>query len=167
MRVFYCQSRDINHFLKSNNSVSRINYIRILALASLDLLFTLPIGIAIIALNVMQWVAAGSLPVFYPGWSYDHTDWEPESYRYEDVVAGGRSVVAQYYFIQWTSPALALIIFCLFGVTSAARASFWQCMSAAGGWLGWRPNPQANEQSPRPDTGQYRVQKAQRKYHEA
>ncbi|VDB95527.1 unnamed protein product [Peniophora sp. CBMAI 1063] len=48
VRVFYRHSREIDQFLQSNNSVSRPNYFRILALASIDVLLTLPFGIATI-----------------------------------------------------------------------------------------------------------------------
>ena len=44
-RIFYRQNRDVNDFLRSNSSVSRINYFRLLALASIDTLLTLPLGI--------------------------------------------------------------------------------------------------------------------------
>ncbi|VDB95529.1 unnamed protein product [Peniophora sp. CBMAI 1063] len=51
-RMFHRHSRDIDHFLQSNNSVSRTNYFRILALASIDILLTLPFGVATMVLAV-------------------------------------------------------------------------------------------------------------------
>ncbi|KZV65972.1 fungal pheromone STE3G-protein-coupled receptor [Peniophora sp. CONT] len=139
-RLFYRQSREINHFLQSNNSVSRTNYYRIFALASIDILLTLPIGIANIILAVTQLLSLGAMP-FYFGWTYDHTDWEPESYSYGEVVASGPSETAQQYFAQWTSPVLAFAIFGLFGVTSEARASYWRVLCAVGGRFGWNLSP--------------------------
>ncbi|VDC01599.1 unnamed protein product [Peniophora sp. CBMAI 1063] len=141
-RLFYRQSRDINHFLQSNDSVSRTNYFRILALASIDSLLTLPIGIATIVLDVEQTLSVGPMP-FYFGWTYDHTDWQPEGFSYADTVAQGTSTVAQIYFIQWISPILAFVIFALFGVTSEARASYWRIICTIGGWFGWKPTPRA------------------------
>ena len=75
VRIFYCQSREINSFLQSNDSVSRTNYIRIMLLASVDVLLTLPIGIATIALVITQSMALDVLS-FYPGWAYTHTEWD-------------------------------------------------------------------------------------------
>ena len=138
--MFYRQSRDINRFLQSNDSVSRNNYMRILALASIDVLITLPVGIANIVLTVTGSLSQGPMP-FYFGWTYDHTDWAPVGYSYAESVAIGTSEVVQFYFVQWTSPFLAFVIFGLFGVTSEARASYWRIICTVGGWLGWKPTP--------------------------
>ncbi|VDC01593.1 unnamed protein product [Peniophora sp. CBMAI 1063] len=141
-RLFHRQSRDINQFLQSNDSVSRTNYFRILALASIDILLTLPVGIANIVLEVEETLPYGPIP-FYFGWTYDHTDWHPESFSYADLVAQGTSSVAGAYFTQWTSPILAFAIFGLFGVTSEARALYWRVICTIGGWFGWEPTPRA------------------------
>ena len=77
--MFYRQSRDINRFLQSNNSVSRNSYMRILALASIDVLITLPVGIANIVLQVTQTLSQVPMPLYF-GWTFDHTDWEPVGY---------------------------------------------------------------------------------------
>ncbi|KZV63983.1 STE3-domain-containing protein [Peniophora sp. CONT] len=134
-RTCYRQSRDINDFQHSNDSVSRTNYFRILALASIDIVLTLPVGIANIVLIVVQ---AGPNP-FYFGWTYDHTDWEPEGYPYAGTQAQGTLTLAEIYFTQWTSPILAFAIFGLFGVTLEARASYWRIVCTIGEWFGWRP----------------------------
>ena len=137
---FYRHSRDINRFLQSNNSVSRNNYMRILALASIDVLITLPVNIANIVLNVTETLSQGSMP-FYSGWAFDHTDWEPVGYSYAEIAAFGTSDVAGLYFALWSSPFLAFVIFGLFGVTSEARASYWRIICTIGGWFGWKPAP--------------------------
>ncbi|KZV65950.1 fungal pheromone STE3G-protein-coupled receptor [Peniophora sp. CONT] len=138
-RIFYRQSRDINHFLQSNDSVTRANYIRILVLASIDVILTLPMGIVNIILFVTGSISSGFGLPFYRGWTYDHTEWEPESISYESIVAEGTSAIAQQYFTQWTSPILAFAIFGLFGVTSEARASYWRIICTFSGWFGWKP----------------------------
>ncbi|VDB87015.1 unnamed protein product [Peniophora sp. CBMAI 1063] len=140
-RIFYLHGREVTHFLQSNNSVNRTHYFRILALASIDILLTLPIGIANIVLSVEDEVARiGPIP-FYFGWTYDHTGWQPQSYSYAAVVSEGTFVVAQEYFVQWTSPALAFAIFALFGITAEARASYWRTICTIGGWFGWNTTP--------------------------
>ena len=141
--MFYRQSRDINRFLQSNNSVSRNNYMRILALASIDVLITLPVGIANIVLQVTQLLSQGPMQ-FYFGWTYDHTDWEPVGYSYAEAVAFGTSEVVGLYFDQWTSPFLAFVIFGLFGITAEARASYWHIICTVCGWFGFEPKVRGN-----------------------
>ncbi|KZV61584.1 hypothetical protein PENSPDRAFT_643237 [Peniophora sp. CONT] len=135
-RIFYRQSRDINRFLHSNGSVSRTNYLRILALASIDILLTLPVGIVNIALSVSSNLAQGGFS-FYPGWDVVHGDWTPIVYTYAELKAFGPSTLAEYYFAYWASPALAFTIFGLFGLTAEARASYWCIICAVCSRLGW------------------------------
>ncbi|KZV65954.1 fungal pheromone STE3G-protein-coupled receptor [Peniophora sp. CONT] len=139
IRIFYRQSRDINHFLQSNNSVSRTNYIRIFVLASIDVVLTLPLGIVATVLSVTDALSDGFGLPFYLGWTYDHTDWEPTSFSYQSVVAEGASSLGGQYFSQWSSPVLAFAIFGLFGVTSEARASYLRTVYTICGWFGWKP----------------------------
>ncbi|VDB95450.1 unnamed protein product [Peniophora sp. CBMAI 1063] len=143
--MFYRHNREVNHFLQSNNSVSRTNYLRILALSSIDILLTLPIGITNIVLAVNNGLASGPIP-FYFGWTYDHTDWQLESVSYAALVSGGTLNVAEFYFTNWSSPVLAFVIFGLFGVTSEARALCWRIICTACGWFGWKPT--LRERSP-------------------
>ncbi|KZV69109.1 fungal pheromone STE3G-protein-coupled receptor, partial [Peniophora sp. CONT] len=141
-RTYYRQRRDINSFLRSNPSVSRTNYFRILVLASIDILLTLPIGIVILTLDMVQAQFLNLFP-FYPGWTFVHTDWDPQSVPYAVIQGDGTAAVAQFYFSKWTSPVLAFVIFGLFGVTPEARASYWHIICTVGGWFGWKPTPRA------------------------
>ncbi|KZV69827.1 fungal pheromone STE3G-protein-coupled receptor, partial [Peniophora sp. CONT] len=125
LRTYYRQRKDIDSFLRSNTSVSRTNYFRILVLASLDILLTLPIGIVNITLKIVQALSVNEFP-FYPGWTFLHTDWEPFGVSYTELQAEDTANFAGTYFAQWTSPVLAFIIFGLFGVTPEARASYWR-----------------------------------------
>ena len=119
--------------------MSRTNYYRIFALASIDVALTFPIGIATIALFAAQAMdQMGHLP-FYSGWTALHTEWAPGSTSYEELLEAGTSVVAQEYFTHWTSPVLAFAIFGLFGVTKEARASYWRVIRTILGWFGYTP----------------------------
>ncbi|VDB95844.1 unnamed protein product [Peniophora sp. CBMAI 1063] len=139
VRVFYRQVRDHSSTLYSHYSASeRTNYMRILLLASVDILLTLPFGIVNITLNL---VAALSPPAFFPlylGWSLLHSDWDPVVYTYTDQQIIGSAKLAQYYFTSWTSPVLAFAIFGLLGLTREARASYRSVISAVCGRLGWK-----------------------------
>ncbi|KZV71045.1 STE3-domain-containing protein [Peniophora sp. CONT] len=143
-RIFYKQSKDVNRFLHSNGSVTRTNYLRILALASVDILFTLPVGIVSTVLIVTTGLAQdGGVPL-YPGWTSLHSDWAPASYSYADLKSAGTFPFAQVYFAYCTSPALAFVFFALFGLTTEARASYWHIICTIGGWCGWKPLSRAH-----------------------
>ena len=119
--------------------MSRTNYYRIFALASIDVALTLPIGITNVVLYSAQTVAQiGHFP-FYRGWTAVHTDWEPVSFSYEEIIKVGPSNVAQLQFSHWTSPILSFVIFGLFGVTKEARASYRRTLRTVLGWFGWTP----------------------------
>ena len=139
IRTFYRQRQDVNSFLQINDSVSRTNYFRILALASIDILLTLPLGIASIALAVSETLSTPHGFPFYFGWTLDHTNWEPFKYPYHALVAQGTPSVVQVYFSHWTSPILAFAIFGLFGVTADARASYRSVICNVCGWFGPKP----------------------------
>lgn len=142
-RTYYRQRRDIDSFLRSNSSVSRTNYLRILVLASIDVLLTLPIGIVNITLEIVYALSPPKEYPFYPGWALLHSDWELEGVSYAELQVSGTAELAQFYFSQWASPVLAFAIFGLFGVTSEARASYWRIICTVGGWFGWKPTPRA------------------------
>lgn len=143
IRILYHQKRDMDHFLQSNNSVSRMNYFRIFALASIDISLTLPIGIVNILLVVMAVLSRpGPFPI-YSGWTYLHVDWKPVGVSYANIVAGGTSSVAEVYVDRWSSVVLAFATFGLFGVTAEARASYWRVICTLCGWFGWTPTLRA------------------------
>ncbi|KZV69627.1 hypothetical protein PENSPDRAFT_686255 [Peniophora sp. CONT] len=137
VRIFYRQNRDVNRFLRSNGSVSRLDYFRVLALASVDILLILPVGIVNVVLDVYSSISQDEFP-FYPGWTHVHT-WDPEpSLSYAELRASGVSVIAGTYFADWSSPVLAFVIFGLFGLTAEARASYWRAICIIGGWFGFK-----------------------------
>ncbi|KZV65743.1 hypothetical protein PENSPDRAFT_551585, partial [Peniophora sp. CONT] len=123
IQVFYCQSRNTSSFLRSNETISHTNYLRILILASIDILLTLPIGIVNIVLKTISAVEASALPL-YPGWSSLHSNWGPVAFSYARIKMGGTAGLVQFYFSHWTSPVLAFTIFGLFGLTTEACASY-------------------------------------------
>ncbi|VDC07907.1 unnamed protein product [Peniophora sp. CBMAI 1063] len=142
LRTFYLQSRDTNSFLRSSRTVSRTSYIRILCLASIDLLFTLPIGIVNLVLIATD--TEGQTLPFYGGWMEVHEwAWEPLGISYAEVQAGGTTNVAENYFARWVSVALSFGIFGIFGLTSEARASYWSIIYTVLGLLGCKPTSRA------------------------
>lgn len=146
-RIFYLRKRDVNRFLRSNASVSRTNYFRLLAIASLEILFTLPFGIVSLTLKLTSASEQeGSFPV-YPGWSVLHEDWDPVTVSYAQLQSFGTFTMAASYFTIWTSPALTFVIFAFFGLNSEARASYRRLIVTIGNWVGWKPTRVRNAQS--------------------
>ncbi|KZV69437.1 STE3-domain-containing protein [Peniophora sp. CONT] len=136
--TFYRHNRDVNRFLRSNDSIPRTSYLRVLAVASIDTLLTLPIGLISFVFFLRGAESASSLP-FYAGWKETHTHWDPIKFSYEEVLTGGSFNAANFYWQYWMAPGLALVIFGLFGFTVEARASYWRAICAIRGCFGWKP----------------------------
>ena len=138
-KALYRQHRDVNLFLNSDSSITRTNYLRILAVASIDIAITFPIGVAFLILNITQSVAQNELS-FYPGWDYVHSEWEPPyTATYAELVEGGTSYLAGVYISNWSQPVLAFAIFGLFGLTAEARATYRRPLEWIR-YLLWRPS---------------------------
>ncbi|KZV72497.1 STE3-domain-containing protein [Peniophora sp. CONT] len=137
--TFYRHNKDVNRFLQSNGSISRTSYMRVLILASIDILLTLPLGIMKLVLSIIPDLQGPIDPMpFYGGWKNLHTTfWSPVSFSYEQISVE----VVELYVSNWTDPVLAFVIFALFGLTPDARASYWSAITIVGGWFGWRPTP--------------------------
>ncbi|KAI0036395.1 GPCR fungal pheromone mating factor, partial [Vararia minispora EC-137] len=123
MFVFYRHSRETNYFLRNDNSVSRLSYLRLLVLASLDIVMTLPLGIVNVVEDLKAGMADGTLQ-FYAGWESTHSDWEPVSYSYAELREMGGWSLINFDLNRWCSVVLSFVIFALFGLTVSARATY-------------------------------------------
>jgi hypothetical protein len=128
--------------LQSNGSVSRRLYFRILALACVDILLTLPLGVINATSQILNEVRffssdEGSFRLYY-GWDTIHSDWGPIAVPYSEQVGWfmGRFVL---YLEFWTSPILAIVIFAFFGLTAEARATYWRGFCFVAKIFGWTP----------------------------
>ncbi|VDB92345.1 unnamed protein product [Peniophora sp. CBMAI 1063] len=140
--IFYRQNRDLSDFFlrsNSNSSTSRPGYCRLFALASVDMLITFPVGLVNVSLVIVQDLHSERGLPFYDGWAATHRDWTPLSTPYSDVLAGGRSGLAQFYFSNWVTPCLSFVIFGLFGFTPNARSAYMIMARWVGDLLHIRP----------------------------
>jgi hypothetical protein len=140
--VFYRHSRETNKFLQSNGSISRPRYFRILAVACVDILLVLPLGVLSVASQVIggpRETFPGFPSPFYLGWTAVHTNWGPVAIPYSTLVRLGSWTVFRWYFQFWTTPVLAFAIFALVGLTSEARATYWGGICAVRKGFGWTP----------------------------
>ncbi|KZV69973.1 STE3-domain-containing protein [Peniophora sp. CONT] len=138
--TFHRHSRDVNRFLRTNNSVSRTNYFRILVLASVDVVLTLPKAIVSLVFEILVLRELKPRPNFYPGWHFIHTDWDPIGVSYHEMKINGKFNFVEIYWDQWSPLVLALVLFVLFGLTGEARASYWRIACFVGWWFGWKPS---------------------------
>jgi hypothetical protein len=140
VRVFYQHSRETNEFLQSNGSVNRRHYFRILALACIDILLTLPLGVINATSQILTDLHNPLLGYgfqFYYGWAVVHSDWGPVAFSYSSQVNTGFWNCFGLYFQLWTLPVLAITIFVLFGLTSEARVTYWRVFCTAAKLFGW------------------------------
>ncbi|VDB86833.1 unnamed protein product [Peniophora sp. CBMAI 1063] len=137
--TFYRHGRDVNQFLRSNGSVSRTSYMHVLAIASINLLLTLPIGLVTLAFSLRSQMDVIKTFPFYSGWKADHSDWTPTTAPYPGATFHGTYLVFYWYWGLWTAPVTAFVIFGLFGLTKEARTSYWQIICTIGNCFGWKP----------------------------
>ncbi|KZV72024.1 STE3-domain-containing protein [Peniophora sp. CONT] len=134
-RKLYLQGRESNHFLRSNDPISRTMYTRVLAIASIELILSLSLNITNLALNIVAVISTSPVE-FYSGWDYVHTDWAPIAFAWQDMTPYDRATT---YYSYWTSIMLGFVIFGLFGITAGARASYRRAICTATGWVERKP----------------------------
>ena len=117
---FYQQSREVNKFLHSAESgISRVSYIRILALASIDLVLTLPINITVVVMIVLPILQKKPPPVYLP------INSAPVIHTWKELKAAGASYgLIEVYFVRWSTGLLSVIVFAILGCTKGARDSY-------------------------------------------
>ncbi|KAI0027407.1 pheromone A receptor-domain-containing protein [Vararia minispora EC-137] len=135
--TFYRHNKELNRFLQSNGSVTQDRFLRALAIACIDLLFTLPFGLIIIVAAILKYRETHGTPLpFYQGWSKIHADWTVRTTTYAEVQAQGTWSLISYYFPRWGSVILASVIIALFGFTEEVRATYWHGMCYLGKLVG-------------------------------
>jgi hypothetical protein len=130
--------------LQSNGSIDRPHYFRILTLACIDVLLTLPFGVISTTIDLLSQIRnpdPGMPFRFYYGWAIVHSNWRPAALPYPEFVGDGLGTwqILEFYFSRCTSPILAIAIFSLFGLTSDARAAYWHGFCTVAKSFGWTP----------------------------
>ncbi|VDB87071.1 unnamed protein product [Peniophora sp. CBMAI 1063] len=127
--TFYRHNRDVNRYLRTNNTITHSTYFRVLTLASIDILVTLPLGVTVFAFAMVS--DRPTWKPLYPGWDYVHVHWAPYSFP-DDAKAARPVALASKFFFLWKPPALAFVIFSLFGLTGEAIESYCQALRYIG-----------------------------------
>jgi hypothetical protein len=90
---------------------------------------------------------------FYEGWDMIHSDWEPFSDSFENVVTNaGTETQVEYYTSTYYPIALSFIIFALFGLTEDARETYRKGFVYTANIFGWNINSTGNRGNARVST---------------
>ncbi|KAH9911223.1 fungal pheromone STE3G-protein-coupled receptor [Fomitopsis serialis] len=120
LRSFYLRRAQFREFLSSSKtSLTFGRYFRLMALATTELLFTIPIsGYAIYlnatTLSMEPWIS----------WSYVHYQFSRVEQVPSVVWRSDRSLVVALELGQWLNPLCALIFFAYFGIAEEARRHY-------------------------------------------
>ncbi|KAJ7189209.1 pheromone A receptor-domain-containing protein [Mycena filopes] len=143
IRTIHFQTQHRNEFFQTNGSISRTSYFRILALACVDIVITLPFSIMNLVSFFADLPSLDFLPP-YVGWKVTHADFAPVGVPYADLT-DTRWHAFNMYFGFWRYPVLAIAIFALFGLTSSARAAYRSRISRVAAFVGWKPKPRMHQ----------------------
>lgn len=105
---------------------------RILALASVDVILTLPVGVVSFALTAQTTIGDGD--AFYEGWTKTHANWAPVVVPFTGN--GSRVTLVRIYLLPFLPALQAFCIFGLLGLTPDARASYRNTWRSVAGWVG-------------------------------
>ncbi|KAJ8502461.1 hypothetical protein ONZ45_g11738 [Pleurotus djamor] len=136
LRSFIRRRVQFNQFLTSNKSLSASRYFRLMALATCDLMLTIPLASFVIWLNT---VASPIAP--WISWEDTHFGYE----RVDQIPAvlwrGNSRLVLAVEVTRWLTPLCGLLFFALFGFADEARRNYKIAFWAVVKPFGWKPAP--------------------------
>lgn len=102
----------------ASGSMNRSSYFRVMALASMDILLTLPISVLVLVTGKVNTKLA-----VWPGWALLHNDWAP-------IRLPASFWIPKFWlnfsirWDEWINPMFALVFFLIFGLTEEARGMY-------------------------------------------
>lgn len=110
----------MNEYLDSGDEqISQSHFLRMLALGCLDMFVTLPLNATSLISNILN-----QLPfVFFEGWTFIHTNWEPLLLP-KSLWSTDRWSVVSVHWNEWISFFWAVVFFALFGLTPKAKNGY-------------------------------------------
>lgn len=109
-----------NHLDSFDMELNQSQFFRMFALGCFDSFITLPITITGLVGNI---VGTGPLFSFYQGWTFMHSNWEPELFP-KSMWSSIKWNVFSLDWDKWVNPFWALVFFSLFGLTTDARKGY-------------------------------------------
>nr|AAQ96343.1 pheromone receptor Rcb2 B1 [Coprinopsis cinerea] len=107
-----------NAFLNAGTSLTARRYLRLMALATTEMLLTTPLGCFIIYLN------ATTTPVESYNWVDTHFDYWRVDYYYRILWQMHKMLVVSLELTRWMAPFSALVFFAFFGFAEEARKNY-------------------------------------------
>ncbi len=140
LRAFARRRIDFAHFLKTNRSLSINHYFRLMALALTEILFTTPLAIFVIVLDIK-----GSPIGPWRSWADTHLDYSRMDLYPAILWRQSTIVIVAFETTRWVNPLCAFIFFAFFGFADEAkknyRAAFWKI----GGIFGFKAAPSTSK----------------------
>ncbi|KAJ3568207.1 hypothetical protein NP233_g5865 [Leucocoprinus birnbaumii] len=119
LRAIVLRRLEFTRILSAHPSITPWRYFRLMALATSDLLFTMPLAAFVIWLNVT------TTPIEpWRGWADTHFDFSRVNQYPALFWRRDPKIVASMEFTRWLVPACALIFFAFFGVADEARRNY-------------------------------------------
>jgi pheromone a factor receptor len=119
---------------QSHSGLDTSQYIRLLALASADIVLSLP-------LTIYSLVRAAQAARPWPGWSVVHEDWSQVLVHSAAVMSRDNEGLIARMMSKYLCPVLAIIFFLFFGVSDDALNEYTKWARKVAGSLGLRRQP--------------------------
>jgi pheromone a factor receptor len=118
LRALFQRQAQFNQFLVSNKSITISRYVRLMALAMMDIIFTVPIATFALVLNCLN----GLDP--YINWANIHYDFSRVE-QIPSVMWRLKTVeILSLELTRWSGPFCALLFFAFFGFAEEARRNY-------------------------------------------
>lgn len=119
IRELATRRAQFKELLSSNTNMSSGRYFRLMGLASTEVVCTVPLGVAVICLNL----AAGPVQSWV-SWSYIHADFSTVVEVPWDMWHQSSLEITSIRLAQWFCPICAFIFFAFFGFAEEARKNY-------------------------------------------
>ncbi|WVQ97782.1 hypothetical protein IAU59_004896 [Kwoniella sp. CBS 9459] len=124
IKLFLSRRLQFQTILKSSRSgLDNRHYIRLLALASVDIIIGLPLTLFSLAKTIQQRMS-------YPSWAWVHANWSRVDIYQADMYMTSESAIVNLSLPRWFPALLTMIFFLFFGVSTEAIAEYCR-------WLRW------------------------------
>jgi len=145
--TFFRSRKEMQEFYKTNSSVSRSHYWRLLALSSFDALITLPtyaVFLAIVLEESKDASSSGSITMFWPGWHAVHEHLNEIEVLPASIWRKSKFLVVTTYYGWYLNVVFCISFFLFFGTTKEMIAKYsrlyWCCVKP----LGFEPKTSVN-----------------------
>lgn len=133
----YKRKREMDEILPANGLINRSRYLRLMALASIDVLGCIPLGAYVLVRNVMRGVKP------WTNWDDMHRDYSSVQQYPSAYWKSVPDIVTRLEFYRWMLVVAAFIIFALFGFADEARQHYRLVFT----WLVTKTGPDKSKQA--------------------